>query len=437
MKSAFDVAVLGAGPGGIAAATVAAEAGLRVCLVDNNRSVGGQIWRGSNADSATKNPHNRKCAEWIARLQRTQCEIWLSWQVIDHPSAKTLRLERESDVRDIEYGRLILATGARERYLPFPGWTMPGVAGAGGLQALVKSGLDVRGKRIVVSGTGPLLLAIAAGLFEAGALILAIYEQAPLPQLLRFGMTLARLPSKITEGLAYKQILRGVPYRTGCWVKRAEGTTRLARVAITNGRSEWTHDCDWLASGYHLVPNLELPMLLECAVENGYVAVDQLQQSSVPGVACVGELTGIGGVDKALVEGEVAGWVAARQDDKARSFSGRLTRSKQFARRLDDAFALRNELRQLATSETIVCRCEDADYAALRDCNSWREAKLHSRCGMGPCQGRICGPQTQFLFGWKYSSSRPPVYPARLSSIASLPDQETHTVDATARDSDS
>jgi NADPH-dependent 2,4-dienoyl-CoA reductase/sulfur reductase-like enzyme len=423
----FDVVVVGAGPGGIAAATTAAAAGLSVCLLDDNRTPGGQIWRGLSAPSSKNGPHSRKFGEWAERLRRSKCEVWPGWQAIEAPSTRTLRIERNSEVRDISYRSLILATGARERFLPFPGWTLPGVAGAGGLQALVKSGLDVRGKRIVVAGTGPLLLAVSAGLAKAGAEIVAIYEQAPMRSLVKFGLTLVGSPSKIGEGAGYLSELRGVPYRKGCWVRRAEGLHRLERLIATNGRTEWSHTCDWLACGFHLVPNLELPMLRGCAIDHGYAVVDEMQQSSVRGIACVGELTGIGGLEKALLEGEIAGWAAAGNQRKARELASRVKGMRRFAWRRDQAFALREELRTLPSSDTIVCRCEDVTYSAVHASRSWREAKLHTRCGMGPCQGRICGPQAEFLFGWSYTGSRPPIFPAKLSTLsASLQDTSSH-----------
>lgn len=418
MSPVYDVIVVGAGPGGIAASTVAAEAGSRVCLLDDNRSPGGQIWRGLKRESVENSPHGREFHCWIERLNRTNCEVWTGWEAIDRPAPNILRVEREGELRDVSFRGLILATGARERFLPFPGWTLPGVTGAGALQALVKAGLDVRGKRIVVAGSGPLLLAIAAGLTDAGAKIMAIYEQAAFSKLIGFGVSLLRYPEKIVEGFGYRRMLRGVPYRTGCWPKQATGSTRLSGVTITDGREEWRHDCDWLAFGFHLVPNLELPTLMGCALRDGYVQVDELQQSSIAGVGCVGELTGIGGLDKALLEGEVAGHAAAGHYDEARAFSPRLKRLRRFAQMLDAAFDIRGEIRDLCAPETILCRCEDVDYTSLKSRGSWREAKLHTRCGMGACQGRICGPQTEFLFGWQYAGVRPPVFPAALSTLA-------------------
>lgn len=408
----------------MAAATIAEEAGLSVCMVDDNRTPGGQIWRGLRAETTANNPHGREFAHWNERLRRTRCEIWTGSQVIDWPAPNVLKIERDGEVRDLTWRGLILATGARERFLPFPGWTLPGVTGVGGLQALVKAGLHVRGARVVVAGTGPLLLAIAAGLRDAGAKIIGVYEQAPLSKLVRFGFTLATHPAKISEGFGYARKLRGVTYRTGCWVKAADGAGRLSRITVTDGRRSWRHDCDWLSCGFHLVPNLELPLLFGCAISNGHVTVNEFQQSTVSDVACIGELTGIGGLEKALLEGQIAGWIAAGREDQARKLSPRVKQHRLFARRLSEAFALRDELRELSVDETIVCRCEDVVYSALRECASWREAKLHARCGMGACQGRICGPATEFLFGWRDRGVRPPILPAKLSSIAALPERQ-------------
>jgi len=422
MSTSFDVVVVGAGPGGMAAATVAAEAGRRVCLLDDNAAPGGQVWRGVRAETARKYPHGRGFIDWTTRLQRAGCAVWQGWRAIDQPAPGFLRLERDGEKRDVGFGRLILATGARELFLPFPGWTLPGVMGAGGLQALVKGGLDAKGKQVVVAGSGPLLLAVAAALENAGSKIVGIYEQAPLLRLAGFGLTLLGQPGKLAEGARYRLKTRQAAYRTGSWVVRAEGRGRVEQVTLSNGRTQWTVDCDWLACGFHLVPNLELPRLLGCRVVGGYIQVDRLQQSSAPGVACVGELTGIGGLEKALVEGQIAGWAAADREDEARALGPQRQRLQRFAQRMDSAFALRKELRGLAEAETVVCRCEDVALSALEGCSCWREARLHTRCGMGACQGRVCGAAAEFLFGWECSGGRPPVFPATVSTLAAEAD---------------
>lgn len=418
MSGAFDVIVVGAGPGGIAAAAVAAEAGLRVCLLDDNPAPGGQIWRGFRPATALKHPHGYTYLRWIDRLQKTGCTVWCGWQVTDCPAASLLRVERDGKVQDLHFRTLIVATGARERFLPFPGWTLPGVMGAGGAQALVKAGLDARGRRVVVAGTGPLLLAVAAGLTDAGAMVASIYEQAPLSRLIRFGLTLMGQPKKLAEGARYRLKTRGAPFRTGCWVVRAEGSERVEHVVVTDGRQEWRERCEWLACGFHLVPNLELPRLLGCRIKGGLVEVDALRRSSVEGVCCVGELTGVGGIEKALLEGEIAALAASGNEDRARALAKRLDRKQRFARRLECAFTLRDELRTLAAPETLVCRCEDVTQGAMQACGSWREAKMHTRCGMGACQGRVCGAAAEFLYGWQTGGARPPVFPTAVATVA-------------------
>jgi NADPH-dependent 2,4-dienoyl-CoA reductase/sulfur reductase-like enzyme len=419
MSAALDLVVVGAGPGGIAAAAVAAEAGKRVCLLDNNSAPGGQIWRGFSSETAGKYPHGRTFLSWMARLKASRCEVRSGWQVVDAPAPGRLRLECGIESCDLRFERLIVATGARERFLPFPGWTLPGVMGAGGLQALVKGGLDPRGKRVIVAGSGPLLLAVAAGLARAGATIAGIYEQASMAQVAGFGVhTLLTQPGKIAEGADYRLKTLSTPYRLGWWVSRAEGRGRVEQVTVTDGRTARTLACDWLACGFGLVPNLELPRLLGCRILDGSVEVDSLQQSSVPGVACVGELTGIGGLDKALAEGEIAGSAAAGLDSEASSAQRRLRPLRSFGLRMERAFALRPELAALPAADTVVCRCEDVVHGALQRCASAREAKLHTRCGMGACQGRICGTAAEFLYGWRQPSVRPPILPARIATLA-------------------
>ena len=184
MRHGYDVLVIGAGPGGLVAAATAADAGLRVCMVDDNASGGGQIWR-SGAGYV-----NAEAARWLRRMERARVDMRFGWRAVSAPGAHIVRMEQAGQYADFEYSSLIIATGARELFLPFPGWTLPGVYGAGGLQAFVRSGFDIRGKRAVVAGTGPLLLAVAAHLRAAGAQIVCIVEQAPMERLVRFSVGL-------------------------------------------------------------------------------------------------------------------------------------------------------------------------------------------------------------------------------------------------------
>ena len=416
----FDVLVVGGGPAGLAAAACASEHGASTGIVEDNLRLGGQIWRPGLGDAGAE------LAEWSRRLISGRVEILCGARVFDSPKHNILHAETDRGIVSIEYRKLILATGARERFLPFPGWTFPNVMGTGALQAFVKSGFPIAGKRVVVAGTGPLLLAVAAYLRGKGAEIVTICEQASRASLAKFGLSLLVHRKKIAQGLALRKELAGVPFRTGCWPIAAAGAGVLKSVLISNGTRSQKVDCDFLACGFHLVPNTELPTRLGCRLRDGFVEVDPLQQTSVPGVYCAGEPTGIGGVELAVAEGQIAGLAGAGRDDAAERLFGERQKLRKFADALRRTFALRPELKTYCLPETIVCRCEDVTYARLKPYSSWRTAKLQSRCGMGPCQGRVCGPATEFLFGWSQDSIRPPVFPTRVESLvvsASEPEQ--------------
>ena len=197
----------------------------------------------------------------------------------------------------------------------------------------------------------------------------------------------------------------------------ASGSGKVETVTLQRNGRRWDVPCDYLACGYHLIPNLELPELLGCCIQNGFVAVDDFQQTSVPGVFCAGKPTGIGGVELAILEGKIAALTATGRPNEAKALIRQKARGRRFMVALKKAFALDPRLRSLPSDQTIVCRCEDIRFGALRECTSAREAKLHTRCGMGPCQGRICGAAAQFLFGWAWDSARLPILPAQLASL--------------------
>ncbi len=408
----FDVLVVGAGPAGMAAAVRAAECGARVGIVDDNAAPGGQIWRKAAGEEIAEDARS-----WAGRLQAGQVKLLSGMHVFDQPEPGTLLAESIDTLVALRYEKLVLATGARERFLPFPGWTLPNVMGAGGLQAMVKSGLPIRGKRVVVAGTGPLLLAVAAYLKGHGAEILKICEQASWLSLLRFGASLLMQPAKIWQALQLEQEVSGIPFLASSWVVAAHGDKALDAVTIEKGGKTEIVECDYLACGFHLVPNIELPMLLGCQINNGFVQVNDLQETSVSCIFCAGEPTAIAGVELSLVEGQIAGLAAAGRVAEARHLFGKRERFRPCARSLERGFRLRSDLRTLAEPETIVCRCEDVTYARLCPHTSWRSAKLQTRCGMGPCQGRVCGAATEFLFNWSLDSARPPMFPARVGSL--------------------
>ena len=410
-----DALVVGAGPAGLAAAYRAAHKGKRVIVVDDNPDAGGQIWRGEKRE-----PRSPEAQVWFERIRSVDIQLIAGARVFQQVAPGTLLAETSGgDVLELVFENLILATGARERFLPFPGWTLPNVMGAGGLQALVKNGFPVDGKKIVIAGSGPLLIAVAAYLRSHGAEILIIAEQASSLKLTKFKFGVVKHGGKMSQALELLWDLRGVRYPTDCWVVSADGQDKLERVTLERAGKRWTVSCDYLAHGFHLVPNLELAELLECRIENGAVAVDDFQQTSVEHVYGAGETTGIGGLELSLVEGEIAGLAAAGSFDEARRLFRERAKQRRFADLLNRTFALRDELKTLAKPDTIVCRCEDVLFERLRAHDSWRSAKLQTRCGMGPCQGRICGSAVEFLFDWKTESVRPPILPVKVGSLIS------------------
>jgi len=419
----FEVLVIGGGPAGIAAAACAAECGVRVGLVDDNPRLGGQIWRSELSDQQHSNQQNADGSKWVQRMRLAGVTALCGLRVVHEPEAGVLIAESINGPSELRYDKLVLATGARERFLPFPGWTLPNVMGAGGLQAMVKSGLPIRGKRVIVAGTGPLLLAVAAYLRKHGAKIPLICEQASWGSLAAFGLALFQWPEKIIQAIKLQRDLAGIPFAASTWVVAANGQAALDSVDILRAGRVENIPCDYLGCGFHLVPNLELPLLLGCAVDKGCVRVDDFQKTTVASVFCAGEPTSVGGVELAIIEGQIAGLAAAGHATEARAFFAKRRKARRFAPVLDSTFRLHPQLKNLPLPETMVCRCEDVAYSRLQQHTSWRSAKLHTRCGMGPCQGRVCGPATEFLFEWNPDSVRPPVFPARVETLAAVGEQ--------------
>jgi len=412
-----DVAVIGAGPAGVAAACRAAESGARTLLLDDAAAPGGQIHR-----RLPGRPPPEAARPWLERLERSGAQRVAGATVAEaRPAARGLVLlaDRGGAALTVTARRVILATGARELFLPFPGWTLPGVLGAGGAQALAKGGASLAGRVAVVAGSGPLLLAVAAYLAKAGAEVALVAEQASLGALAIFGGALALAPGKLLEAARYRAAFLDTPYRTGAWIAEARGTERVERVVVEDGAGRFEIACDLAAVAHGLVPNTELARLLGCGMEGGAVRVDALQRTTVPGVFAAGEACGVAGIDVAIAEGEIAGLSAAGLGAAVTPAIVRARdKGRRLARRMARAFRPRPELRRLARPDTVVCRCEDARLASIAACGAPREARLAARAGMGPCQGRVCAPALEFLFGWDSDTVRPPARPVPLGHLA-------------------
>lgn len=416
MSTRYDIVIVGAGPSGLAAARAAAQAGARVAVLDDNPQPGGQVWR--------QGPRHPAVAPLAAALQAlagsNRVELRTQTRVIATLPEQALLVESaDAGGATLEYGRLILATGARELLLPFAGWTLPGVTGAGGLQALIKGGVDVRGERIVIAGSGPLLIAALATARAAGARVVAVVEQASSRAVRRFGVSLAATPSKLLQAAWLTRGFVGLDYLTGSVVREAHGDTRVQAVTIATGDGERTIECERVACGYGLLPNTTLARALGCDIVGGAVAVDDRQRTSVEGVYAAGEATGVGGMELAAVEGEIAGLVASGARDAAH-FARLLRRRhawRRFAARVANAFELGDAARTPPSDDTLLCRCEDVTLGAARAYPSARDAKLQTRCGMGACQGRICGAAAHVYFGWDETAPRLPFSPARIATL--------------------
>lgn len=415
MREVIEAAtvVIGAGPAGIATACLLAEAGEEVLIVDEGPRVGGQIWRhrhGTDPPAAA--------SQWLERLGDSQVRCLHGTSVVDvWPDGMLVGEGAERSV-SIRGETLVLATGARERFLPFPGWILPGVIGVGSAQALIKTGGEVRGAEVVLAGSGPLLLPVASLLTREGAKVKLIAEQAPRAAMLRFAASLWQMPKTMWEAIQYRKDTLRTPYRFGVWATTAHGEDRVREVELTDGRQTWAESCDLLCCSYGLVPNTEVARWLECEIDDERVKVDRFQRTTRERVYCVGESTGIGGAELSIAEGQVAAAHISNRPKKLDSLTMARDRLRKYSDRLAATFELRPEMRDRVLPETLVCRCEDVPLGRLDPAWTMRQAKLYTRLGMGPCQGRVCGPVMRYLCGWRSDTVRPPLKPCRLTTLS-------------------
>ncbi|MGE4618339.1 MAG: FAD-dependent oxidoreductase [Planctomycetota bacterium] len=410
------VVVIGAGPAGLSAACHAAELGQDVLLVDESPRPGGRIWAHRDSVPAV-------VQGWIDRAQRAGVR-WLQGGTVVDGAMETGAMETgametgasgsvlTASVVDgrrtyIRCQKIIVATGARERFLPFPGWTLPGVLGAGALQSLIKGGLDVEGKRLVIAGSGPLLLAVAQLGTSRGADVLMI-EQASLAQRLPLVFSLLSSTSRLFEAWKLWKELRGIEKCSSSWPVKAEGQEKIEKVHLQTRNGIRIEPADLLAVGFGLVPESRVAQGLGCFVEqDGTVKVDELQQSSIRNVLCAGEPTGVAGSEAALASGQVAGIVAAGATPSA-DLLAKVRRLRGWGVALERAHSLRSELKPLASEDVTICRCEDVTASTVEGVGSLREARMQCRIAMGPCQGRVCVPILAFRDGLGQDSVRPP-----------------------------
>ncbi|HET9171997.1 MAG TPA: FAD-dependent oxidoreductase [Actinospica sp.] len=450
-----ELAVIGAGPAGLAAAVAAADSGVSVALIDAAPDAGGQYYR-------------QTARQLRARRPERLYHAWSAWKTLRDRLAKHREAERitfltERQVWHVEPGDsgfvvhaltgpeqqtaetiavdgVVLATGGYERVLPFPGWTLPGVLTAGGAQAMLKAGLVLPGRRVVVAGSGPLLLPVAGGLAAAGAEVVGLYDASDPRAFGRHLGALSRNAGKLVEGAGYAvQLARhGVRVRFRCSIVAAHGRDQLEAVTIA-GADGHKHRiaCDALAVSHGMLPHTEIAQTLGARLTpQGTVAVDTEQRTDLPHLWAAGETTGIGGAALSQIEGEIAGRSAAarlrgEQPDGLAGAQHERQRLAAFADVIGTAYTDPAGWVERVEDDTVLCRCEEVTAASVREAVSelgatdLRTIKLLTRAGMGWCQGRICGPGVAGVAGCPLTPAHTPfARPVPLGVLAQSPTSE-------------
>jgi thioredoxin reductase/bacterioferritin-associated ferredoxin len=453
-----DLIVVGAGPAGAAAALAASRAGLGVVLLDEAAEPGGQVYRAplpglSAAESRGADDETGRALRAAVRAStiewRGSSRVW--------SVSGSFRVDAATPAGSESFRApcLVAATGAHERIVPFPGWTLPGVIGLAAATILLKAQGMAPGRRTVVAGCGPLLAAVAAKIVAGGGTVAAVVDLAGPGDWLKALPGLASRPDLLKQGLGWALKLgrARVPVLFRSAVSRAEGGEALERVVIgrvdAEGRSvageERIFDADALAIGHGLVPGSDIPKLLRAAHEfdagrGGWVpARDGYGRCSVPGLYAAGDGVGIAGAEPARLAGHLAGLAVAQDVGRldADAFAqavtgplGELARASAFAAAVARLMRPRPAMVDAIAPDTVVCRCEDVtrseiESAIAAGARQIDQLKHFTRCGMGPCQGRICGETAAELLGFHlgsreaagYWTGRPPLRPVALADL--------------------
>ncbi|QGN33846.1 FAD/NAD(P)-binding oxidoreductase [Microlunatus sp. Gsoil 973] len=460
------VIIIGGGPAGLAAAAAALDRGARVTLLEAAARLGGQFWRHPAERSATDTGLQHGWQTFLELSDRissdpsatviAEAQVW----AIDHgqhgPQVQAAVGPADGPGRQMITVRgdaLIIATGAHDRTLPFPGWDLPGVFTGGAAQAMAKAEGVAVGKRVVVAGAGPFLLPVATSLTAAGANVVGVFESAT-SRAIASGW-LPRSPwlaPKVPELAGYLgRLARGrIPYRTGRAIVRAHGDETVTGVTVSRIDVNWRPvpgtaeylEADAVCVTHGFTPRLELAIAAGCVISPArFVTVDDAQQTSVTDVYAAGETTGIGGSDVALAEGRIAGHVAAGGAVTDRVL-GPARRRRATLRHLSaairDGHRIGSSWTSWLTQDTVICRCEEVRYGRLRSIleatgtDGLRPAKLTTRIGLGPCQGRVCGRTVEELMSGAGDLARtdgviidrrPIAVPIRVAELATEPEK--------------
>jgi thioredoxin reductase/bacterioferritin-associated ferredoxin len=450
----FDLAVIGAGPAGCAAAIAAARAGASVVLLDEQEEAGGQIYRAPRT-VAGRAGVERDGEALRSALAASSVSPRLGrriWSVMERFRIEALGPDGPETIRA---RALVAATGAHERVVPFPGWTLPGVIGLAAATVLLKTEGCVPGRRIVVAGAGPLLAAVAAKILAAGGPVAAVVDVSRPADWLRATPALATKPSLLAQGAAWAACIAAarVPVLFGHAVVAAEGETALTRVAVAPLSRTGTHDlsglrwidADVMAVGNGLVPGCEITRVLRAEhvhvpERGGWIPTrDRWGRTSIPGLYAAGDGAGIAGGGPAARTGHLAGLAAAHDfglldaqalEEASRAAFGAADRDRRFSDAVSRLMMPRPHQVAAIPADTVVCRCEDVTRAEIdgsvqAGARTLDQVKAFTRCGMGPCQGRMCGETAGDLVALQVGSrnaigwwtGRPPLRPVPLADL--------------------
>jgi len=439
----FDVIVIGGGPAGAGAALAASREGLRVLLVDENDAAGGQVYRQPIAKAATA-PTADALAGDALRATLAASDVVLSFGHRVWFVESGFRVCAVGPAGPIEWraSRLVVASGAQERHRPVPGWTLPGVIGLAGATNLLKAHRVLPGRRVLVAGTGPLLLYVAATILESGGEIAGIVDARGRADWLCAIPRLIARPDLMMRGAKWYLALRraGVPIHHGHILSRVEGTSTVARAIvqpIADAAAPITIDCDSVCYGYGLMPATEIARLLGVEHEfvperGGWVPVMADDgATSVPGLYLCGDGAGVIGAAAASIQGARVG-AALAGTSRTPVNPSMLARAKRFGAAMTALAEPPAAALDAITPETIVCRCENLSRATLDDAihagaHTVNALKSATRCGMGACGGRVCEDTAAALIADAtglpraaigQATSRPPLRPVPLGVLA-------------------
>ncbi len=449
--SDIELAIIGSGPAGLAAATEARAAGMSVVVIDEQSSPGGQIWRGLEKADAnrvkTLGPDYAKGAEILRAFHASGAEYLPGHLLWNIGSDLTLDLVGPKNGTTLRPRNLIVATGALERPMPLPGWTLPGVVTVGALQILLKTAGLVETKA-VLAGCGPLLWLLADQMISAGAPPLAIVETVPRRRYLSSARHLAAglsAPGDLLKGMAMIRRVRaaGVPIHTDATDLRVEGDERASSIAFSTQGRALRIEADCIALHHGVIPNPQVMRLLRADhvwdTGQGFFVPQKSRygETSRKRVFIAGDGGGIIGADASVLSGRIAAArIALEQGRKGGANPDTLVfeLKRRIALRplLDTLYAPLPQALSPA-DDTVVCRCEEVTAGQLREVAAMgvtgpNQAKSFLRAGMGPCQGRTCGLVVSGILAEErgqshdvtgYYSIRPPLKPVQLSQIAS------------------